>query len=168
MRDARLSLHTGLTRPDYRCYGAGCVDTVYRTGSLRSPSLRREARHIPPHNGPCACQPPACRQKLRRLRVAWGPLPNRPATHGFAAGRPYSRWSSDLTRSGWPCGRLRARHAAVARPPRGRPRALYLAEPLKRFSDRLLRVAGQFAHPRSKPIAMENGVSVAGPLILKP
>ena len=101
-------------------------------------------------------RPPARRQKLRRQRVAWGPLPS------WASGRWPSRRGDrthvDLRVSpgqAGPVGVFAPRHAACRA-----PRSLALAaparsiwkRPLKKFSDRLLRVAGQFAHPRSKPI----------------
>ena len=129
---------------------------MYRTGSLRSPSLRREARHIPPRNVATSSRPPTRRQKLRRQRVAWGPLPS------WASGRWPSRRGNRVHVGLWaspgqagPVGVFAPRHAACRA-----PRSLALAaparsiwkRPLKRFSDRLLRVAGQFAHPRSKPI----------------
>ena len=133
---------------------------MYRTGSLRSPTprsaVRREARPIPARNVATSSRPPARRQKLRRQRVAWGPLPS------WASGRWPSRRGNrahvGLRASpgqAGPVGVFAPCHAACRA-----PRSLALAaparsiwkRPLKRFSDRLLRVAGQFAHPRSKPI----------------
>jgi len=87
---------------------------------------------IPARNVATSSRPPARRQKLRRLRVAWGPLPS------WASGRWPSRRGDrthvdlrGLTRSGWPCGRLRAPLRGLSRAPLAcarSPRALYLEE----------------------------------------
>ena len=104
------------------------------------------------HFQPPTRAPPEASAAARRL----GPPPQLGVWPvAFAPGRPYSRWSSASPGQAGPVGVFAPRHAACRA-----PRSLALAaparsiwkRPLKRFSDRLLRVAGQFAHPRSKPI----------------
>ena len=80
------------------------------------------------HFQPPTRAPPEASAAARRL----GPPPQLGVWPvAFAPGRPYSRWSSGLTRSGWPCGRLRAPPRGLSRAPLAcarSPRALYLEE----------------------------------------
>ena len=122
----------------------------------------RRAPYSPSHRAASSRRP------ARAARSFGGSVGCRVWPVTFAPGQPCSRWSSASPGQAGPVG-VFAPATRLSRAPQGEePRALYLAEPLKRFSDRLLRVAGQFAYPRPKPIAMENGVAVVGPLIPKP
>jgi len=59
---------------------------VYRTGSLRSPSLRREARHIPPRNGPLPAAHPRAARSFGGSASPGAPSPVGRLAGGLRAG----------------------------------------------------------------------------------
>ena len=130
---------TGAMAPDARVRCTGRA----RYARPGQDAMRAYSRSQRGHVQPPTRAPPEASAAARRL----GPPPQLGVWPvAFAPGQPCSRWSSGLIRAGWPCGRLRA-------PPRGLSRA-----PL---------ACARSPRARNQS-AMENGVSVAGPLIPKP
>ena len=126
---------------------------MYRTGSLRSPSLRREARLFPLSTGhfqPPTRAPPEASAAARRL----GPPPQLGVWPvAFAPGQPCSRWSSASPGQAGPVGfrpatRLsRAPHAGACGP----PRALF-----SRAAQEVFRLAPKSRHPVLGPAPATN------------